>query len=312
MAVAQPLSAEPLAVFAESVQASGLEHLPSGYGDARMLANLVLHQVEATLPSPFARWVDDYRLFLSSQDDPLEHLHHLRRALAKIGLSLADEKVQISNEATGHDELASVYHPEYETAKQVRAALRTLFAKSTEDPVKYRQALRFVLPRLAEQEDDVAVDFALINLRRLPWDAPRLTHYLAPFVGYPHVKEAVIGELRAATHRGDIWLIARLLPLVCRTTNSRGLEEYAEALLEVTSSFPPAWGLAVRALALNRCGSAENATVQCGLPDPRAALAARADLGVQLDCHAAESAPDTAGLLAETGRANLPRIDGIL
>ena len=62
----------PLRHVAATFSAAGLKHLPAGYSDARMLANLVLREVDRQLPVPFVRWVDDYTLFVPRTKSPDE------------------------------------------------------------------------------------------------------------------------------------------------------------------------------------------------------------------------------------------------
>jgi hypothetical protein len=295
----------------------GLSHLPPGYADARLLGNLVLAAIDEKLSGvSFARWVDDYRLFVDDADAADQALALLRRELAAWGFALAPEKLRVYTDRSVlmPDELASVYHPEHETPLQVRSALRTIWAEAAADPIRKRRRLRFTLPRMAEQGDAVAIPFCLDGLVNLPWEAPRLIAYLSAFSTDPHVQQGVADALCGAIAQDDLWRVARILPLACRLPSASVRREAIPAILKSLTRLrrSPVWGLALRLLAVHRVEAAGEEAAIANAPDPRAALAARADLGLSLDVHAVSQARITSNWLGTHGVAPLPRIDGVL
>lgn len=309
-------AAREVAQWADRASGEGLRYLPAGYADARLLSNLVLASVDERLGVPFARWVDDYRLFPADASTVDGALSELRAALAEVNLSLARDKLQIRihNARSVPDELASVYHPEYDSRSETRSALRTVWAEATQDPVRKRRRLRFALPRMAKECDDVAVPFALAALTDLPWEAPRLVSYLAAFAEQPRVQHGVAQALCRAVTQGDIWRTSHLLSLACRLPSAVVAPEAIPAVLNALAPLrsSPAWGLAIRFLALHCVGSAGDEAQATDVPDPRAALAVQADLGLSLDIPAASCAKPTAEWLSLYGAAPSPRVDSIL
>jgi Reverse transcriptase (RNA-dependent DNA polymerase) len=275
--------------------------LPPGYADARLLGNLVLAHVDSQIGLPFVRWVDDYRVFLGEDDDPDRAVDRLSQSLAEWGLQLNKAKLTVTEPgptARQLNQLTSVYHPDREPLPQTRAALRQVFISATAEPVRLRRALRFALPRMAEIEDPIAIDFALRALETVPWEAPRLVAYVAQFLYDERVLSASERLLRRAARDNDIWMVARLAPLGCRLPLSRETKDALEESLTGASS-PVAWGSALRMLSCSGARRVVRAAVRGPTPDPRAALAALADLGEPFDLaqDAVRRAPITAAAL---------------
>lgn len=291
----------PLLEVAAEMEQGGLDYLPSGYADARLLANAVLNLVDRRIDVPIARWVDDYRLFIPPDVDPMSALGALRDALAGIGLRLNEDKTEIVPAARGEEvsksALTSVYHPDRDPPERVRENLHRVFYESLEDPVLNRRAVRFLLPRLAREEDDVALSFAFHGLTALPWEAPRLVNYIAAFARRPEVAFLVNAHLAAAAEEGDAWLVSRLGVLACgmdiSSRTSAALLEGLEGLEET-----PAWGVALRVLSLAGDPHVSAIAGRPDSPDPRAAMAALRDLDLALPDHLREAEPALASALA--------------
>jgi hypothetical protein len=300
--------------LAADFQQSGLEYLPSGYGDARLLANAVLGLVDKRLEVPITRWVDDYRLFVPAASDPGEELDALQLGLRGIGLELNHAKTQVVPAERGvevsRNSLTSVYHPDRDPPEQVRHHLHKVFYRALEDPKEHRREIRFLLPRLAEQGDDVALSFAFHGLNAFPWEAPRLIRYIATFADRQEVHFLVNAHLAAAARSADAWMVARLGALGCRMPLSDfAAEALARNLERLIGS--PAWGLGLRALAVaGRREAAEIATA-ANCPDPRSALVSLRDLGLPAPKVLRDEEPVLASIL-DAGPAPLPPIDTIL
>lgn len=269
---------------ARDFRSLGLDHLPAGYADARFLANMVLLQVDATLRLPFARWVDDYRIFAASEADALEAVRQLSNALETIGLRLNADKVHIQPmqlfRASRQATLTSVYHPDSEPTEQVRASLRSVFISASSDPVAHRRELRFVLPRLAAEGDNIAVEWALAVLRDVPWEAPRIVDYLYTFSDDVRVRRGLENRLIESLDEGHTWVSCRLAVGLFNKDLSRGAAHAVAGALHATES-PSLWGLLLRLLAFN--GYAQEATEEIAKRclSQNAVIAARMDMEVR-------------------------------
>ncbi len=298
--------------FADVAQRAGLATLPAGYADARLLANAVLAGPDSALDVPFARWVDDYRLFASTRTEAESSLTRLEDALAETGLTLNSSKVAIVSteefRAMSGMSLASVYHPDLESPPQVTAALRNVFLRAVQSDPPSRRELRFVLPRLAAQGDDIALEWVLRSVASMPWEAPRFATYLLAFQSRPIVQQFVERTVIDAADQST-WLATRFAALACHT-GVTGLTADAFASAATRTRSTALWGLLLRALSLS--GHEKHVGLLTGAPrDARAALAARRDVGLPDEGAADHVAEET--LVALGGHpAPLPIVDSIL
>jgi hypothetical protein len=300
--------------FMDRMAAVKLPAIPPGYADARLVANLVLHQADNLLDVRFTRWVDDYRLFIPPGRDPVAVIRRLEEGLAKMGLGLNRAKTQVLDvehaRTLARDSLGSVYHPDRDPPERVRQRLRAVLAAAVQDPIRERRALRFVLPRLAKEGDEVAVPFALNALLALPWDAPRAVAYLGRFADRTEVRDGIDGAVRVAATRRDSWLLARLAPLALRITLSAStLDALRDALVHLAPS--PAWGLTLRVLAVNARHHDVEQAIEGPIPDVRAALIALQTLESPIPDELARTEPVLASRLGRE-TTPLPAIDSLL
>ncbi len=303
-----------LRAFATEAQRAGLHCLPAGYADARFLANLVLHRVDVGLGVTFTRWVDDYRLFVGPDHGVEDSIRQLSDGLAAVGFELNAIKTRITQSKAAPEQLRktleSVYHPDNEHPAQVRSALRDVFLDATEDPIAKRRLIRFSLPRLAAERDDVAVPWTLQMLPRLPWEAPRMIAYLSHFAEYDDVKAGVERALVPSLSPGMEWLAVRILPLAVRTGLSSPATDRAAEALRGTES-PALWGGLLRYLSLHGHAQLVRTEVNRRVADPRAALGALSDLGDTLPPALAAKVPATA-LALRGAPAPAPTVESIL
>lgn len=309
-----PSEAQELRALAEEWADSGLVNLPAGYADARMLANLILHEAEASFAYSFARWVDDYRVFVQAGQSEQVILADLDRRLSGVGLVLNRPKTRVIQgdiaALESRNSLASVYHPERDPVELVRKKLRAVWVKASRDPVGSRRALRFALPRLASVGDPIAIDYALKALSATPWEAPRLIAYLHAFEAEPTVAAAAGCILASAARGRDAWLLCRLAPLACRLEVTHTTAASLEAALP-TLVGSPAWGSVLRILSVH--GYEEIVSAHAGpfASDPRTAIVALNDIAHPIPPELAAIEPATAASLG-TVAASLPPIDSLL
>lgn len=291
----------------------GVVGLPAGYGDARLIANMVLSAVEEGLPIPFTRWVDDYRIFASSLTEAESAVAELRSGLRRVGLRLNEKKLCIieSNDYRRRRHgapLDSVYHPQDEPDATVRANLRTVFLRAVME--SDRRQLRFALPRLADQGDPVAMSYALTALAGNSVDAPRLVHYVSHFLAFDGQASKVEAIAR---HDGlSDWTFTRLAPLLIRFPLSdptidklrRRFEETESSLLQ---------GLLLRVLSVQGQPEPLAKTLDgIVIPDARAAIAACRDLDSPVTARLREAAPATAEALDLLETVPLPKVSSLL
>lgn len=299
----------------KTLDAQGLHYPPPGYADARLLANVVLHDVDRSIEVPWARWVDDYRLFVPAGRDPQAHIDALAKHLRRFGLELNAAKTRVRPAAevtrTHRNVLGEVYNPERDGEEKAVAALHRLLEEARQDPVKERTKLRFALGRLTKTNDSSAVPFALAALRDIPWEAPRLVGYLGNFADELPVRKGANNVLKEAAGAGDAWLVARLAPLLMRNgLSSQSAEVLEEAMPGLTGT--PTWGLALRLLALSGHESQVIRLTYDDVSDPRAALIALADLRLPLPDRLVRLEPLTAQALEAAGRAPVPSLQSLL
>lgn len=300
--------------FAKVAASTGLAGLPAGYANSRLLGNAILASVDSVIDPTFVRWVDDYRIFVDSQYEADQVLNQLREALDTMGMSLNESKTAVvtSRELANRREtsLASVYHPEIESPDQVRAALRSVFVDAVQGSSVKRRSLRFVLPRLAAQGDDIALDWVLRNLEAQPWEAPRFASYLQAFDSDSRVRDGVQRTLLGAVSQPQPWLAIRLAALTCHTGLSAHL---ADAMAEAAIATPSVslWSLLLRSLAVSGHGAHVQVVLAAGVRDSRVAMAALCD--IEADTGPVESgvAPGTFAAL-NRAPAPLPNVASIL
>lgn len=311
--------ASPVIDLMAKLHARGIPGLPAGYGDARLIANAVLAPVDATLKVPFTRWVDDYRLFASSEREAEGAALQLAQSLGEFGLCLNRSKFKILSSKEFRQvrlgvPLDSVYHAQDESPGAVHAALRAVFvdAIATGD----RRRLRFALPRLAQEKDPVAIDYALAQLRENSIDSPRLVQYLSKFVECGNVA-ARVNSVAANPTLSD-WTLMRLVPLLCQTgLDKRTGTALSERAKQTESSL--LWGLLLRLLAVTGHRSVGDFLVEENFRrDRRAVAASFVDLGL---APVAPGGRDECGASIDVGRigylgsavkAPPPSVDSIL
>jgi hypothetical protein len=306
---------EDLAALFADLRTVGIDSLPAGYADARMLANLYLHHIDVALDVPFVRWVDDYRLFVPPGRSPDEVIEALRVALARMELVLNITKTRVVDVGSAAHEhrntLASAYHPERDSPDRVRENLHRLFQTASASPIEERRTLRFVIARLARERDPAAIDFVVGHLLVLPWEAPRFSAYLLAVCDEPGVAPAVDRLLVGAIERKSDWLVTRLAALACHVGCSAAT---AKLVSDELAHFAgtPAWGMGLRLLALTGSTDVYRHVARHWSADPRAAVVAITNLDRAPSGPLAASAPVITSAAEQHGPMPLPMVDSIL
>lgn len=306
----------PVTELLKQTQKLGVSGLPAGYGDARLIANMILAYADSRLKVPFTRWVDDYRLFVDSKSEGWAALEDLAKALAPLGLRLNRGKSRIltldefRRLALGPS-LDSVYHPQDESPAAVRANLRSVFLDSVAR--KDRRLLRFSLPRLAKEQDDFALSFVLESLSQAPQiDAPRMVAYLSTFSESPALTSHLPSLIDAQVDDG--WNFLRIVPLLARTASTPAVVDRLAQRLEGTRSALQ-WGNLLRTLAIHDATEAvkrELGRLGSGVPDGRAAAVVAWELQLPVRCDWGAGVAPVMDSLEEAQDAPLPRVDSLL
>lgn len=298
---------EPIDHLMAHLENLGHLGLPAGYGDSRLIANMILTVVDQEIDADFTRWVDDYRIAVGSERDGTRILGRMDSVLSELGLELNRDKTAL---CTSQDfirtlgmSLDSVYHPGDEVGELVHAQLRQVYIRAVTEP--NRRLLRFSLPRLAREDDDMALDYCLQGLLNSDVDSPRMADYISRF----HDDHRVAAFLETALSSLEDWSLARVLPLVPLVRMKQG----RDTLLELTQAgrASSVSELAVRGLALLGDERVVHAVTQPNL-DSRVAIAACLDLDLSVPVHHADRAVPTMMAADRVGRFPLPTTETIL
>lgn len=297
----------PIQTFLVAANDVGIRGLPAGYGDARLVANHLLREPDAAIGAPFTRWVDDYRIFADTPAAARRAVGRLADALGHLGLCLNNDKCEV---IASRDYLArrhgapleSVYHPDLESREAVRASLRTVFLRAVNE--NNRRLLRFSLPRLGEQKDAIAVEYAIGEIERNSVDTPRLAFYLSAFLDDGEVAERI--SHLAKSPGLSPWATTRLCPLLCSISLCDATFDALGHAIRATDQ-PALWAALLRVLAVH--GQKElvvdEVTTRQSL-DPRAAIGAYLDIGRPIPSDLRLMAPCTVEAADEAVNVPLP------
>lgn len=286
---------QPIHAFLIEANDVGIRGLPAGYGDARLIANHLLGEADASIGSPFTRWVDDYRIFADTQAEASRAVDRLIDSLEGLGLKLNDAKLEVvpAGEYLTRKHgvpLESVYHPRYEPRDMVRANLRNVFLRAVSE--ENRRLLRFSLPRLAEQKDAIAVDYAINQIGQNSVDTPRLIYYLSAFLNDTEIGKRI--EMLALTPGLSPWAVTRLCPLLYGITLTNETLDALSRAIQATHD-PITWSALLRVLGAHGQKDVVIEQITAGrLLDPRAAIGACVDIGKAIPAELRALAPLTA------------------
>jgi Reverse transcriptase (RNA-dependent DNA polymerase) len=269
----------------------GVEKLPAGYADARLIANLALTVVDAVIPHEFTRWVDDYRIFLNDESEADAAVDLIDRTLASLGLSRSREKTRLESveEFTSRRlgrPLDSVYHPQDDSVEQTCSALRTVLIDGLAN--NDRRLVRFALPRMREMNDDFGVPLVIQWLLNDSTDAPRIVDYLSAFVNQDGVR---IG-LERILAMSDAWTLARIAPLFASFMPSDSAWDEIDRIVGDTALPVATRGLFVRISAIHGVMRRSIVDLESDWLPTRTAVAALLDLG---DAEGARAVSGTSG-----------------
>jgi hypothetical protein len=154
--------------------------LPEGYAASRTLANVCLHPLDKSITAPFTRWLDDYRIFVSSRREAQRITSNLAEVANRLGYKLSKAKTRVipSNEFDANTFSSLGGHAEEgeDIFDEVLAAI-----EAPHPEVDNERRLRLLLRLCAEQRDTGLLDaLAEIGAHHLPGSSlPRLSYALA-------------------------------------------------------------------------------------------------------------------------------------
>lgn len=185
--------------------------LPEGHGASRGVASLVLLPVDQTIEGPFARWLDDYRVFAQSYRVAADGLARLVEALGRNGFTVAPEKTVIDRYQVVNERYAA------SLADHTPAETPTL-AQTLNKPCTsvrgWEKTLRLALRTAADHPRTSDLDVLKEHRERIPAIAyPRLAWMLFQ---HKDNKAAWSLLLELLHSEGELrnWRLLRLLPLL--------------------------------------------------------------------------------------------------
>lgn len=184
--------------------------LPEGYAAARALANFVLRPVDASLSQPFTRWLDDYRIFVSTRSQAEEELEHLTYQLDRLGFKVNQNKTAVLSIDQLEDRAACSLgpHDESEEAQDIK---KILDEAGTPLAGRAERLTRHMLKEAALQADGRVPEILMdIPIERLSGSlVPRLAWLLSTT---SHNKASQDLMRRLLTYRDNFtnWRLARL------------------------------------------------------------------------------------------------------
>jgi retron-type reverse transcriptase len=193
--------------------------LPEGYETSDLLATLFLLPVDESLVRSlrYLRYVDDIRILTPSRDAA-------SRALVNLDLELKTRALVLQTKKTGLEEVKNLEDEKdklrrklsqigirIKQGKDQQDELKELFFQAwhqlEESPKGADSSLAFALYRL--EPDTTVRNIATRLLDILPWRSGIINHYLAKFLGDPHVIQRLIETLR--THKVYAWHLANCM-----------------------------------------------------------------------------------------------------
>ncbi len=202
-------------------RASGL---PQGPDPSGVLASVYLYPMDQALLSEgygYVRYVDDIVIFAASEPVAKRGLRLLEEEARRLGLIVQSAKTELfvgSKEMAaavdGDDEIAGIDYI-VRKARRSRASATVhaawlSFSRRNSQSTRY---LKYLLNRLGDARDDVAVKWCLKRLGTLDHMAPTIARYLSPHCSRPSVQAAIATHLTSAANISE-WEEMNLLRAV--------------------------------------------------------------------------------------------------
>lgn len=184
-------------------KASGL---PQGPDPSGLLASVYLHPLDRSVIAAgygYVRYVDDIYVLARDRTDAKRALRLLEAEARRLDLIVQSAKTdlvvglsEMETAVSDDDEIAAV---DYVVKRRPRAAagpvVRGAWKELARRKSPQRRELKYLLGRLTDNRDPVAVKWCLARLGELDYIAPTVARYLACFATRPTVQIAVARHL---------------------------------------------------------------------------------------------------------------------
>lgn len=185
--------------------------LPEGHGASRGVASLVLLPVDQTIKSPFARWLDDYRVFTGSHHAATTQLARLTDALEAFGFTVASEKTVAATYGTVNSDYAASLA---DHAPNEAQPLSQTLHQSGDSVRGWEKSVRLALRMAADHPRPSDLQVVGENLEHIPTIAyPRLAWLLLRHKDAMSAWDILHELLNLESEMRD-WRILRMLPLL--------------------------------------------------------------------------------------------------
>lgn len=189
-------------------RASGL---PQGPDPSGVLASVYLYPMDQAIISEgfgYVRYVDDIVIFARSEPLAKRGLRRLEDEARRLGLIVQSAKTQLvvgSSEMAaavdGDDEIAGIdYVVRRARRSRADAALHKAWLSFSRRKTQSTRYLKYLINRLGDARDDVAVNWCLQRMGSLDHLAPTIARYLSPHCGRPSIQAKIAAHLASAAN----------------------------------------------------------------------------------------------------------------
>jgi hypothetical protein len=185
--------------------------LPQGPDPSGVLASVYLYPMDQAILSEgygYVRYVDDIVIFAANEPLAKRGLRLLEEEARRLGLIVQSAKTQLvvgiremAAAVDGDDEIAGIdYVVRRSRRSRADAAVHTAWLSFSRRQARSTRYLKYLINRLGDARDDVAVNWCLRRLGTLDHLAPTIARYLSPHCGRPSVQAAVAAHLVSAAN----------------------------------------------------------------------------------------------------------------
>ncbi len=237
--------------------------LPQGPDPSGLLASVYLHPLDQALIGAgygYVRYVDDIYVLAQDRTDAKKALRLLEAEARRLDLIVQSAKTEVivgkaamANAVSDDDEIAAIDYVVKLKAKAiakhvVRRAWKRL-ARSRKLP---RRELKYLLGRLTDNDDPIAVNWCIAHLGELDYLAPTVARYLSRFAKRRKVQRSIAKHLASKDNISEWEEMNLLRAVLAASKGERTLMARARATLSNRNA-----GIEVRqfaALVLGRLG----------------------------------------------------------
>lgn len=180
--------------------------LPQGPDPSGVLASAYLHPLDRAMIGAgfgYARYVDDIVVFATDQTQAKRALRLLEAEARRLDLIVQSAKTELAvglpamlKSVDDDDEIAGIdYVVRTRRRRAAVAQVHKSWRSAARRTAPSRRLIKYLLGRLTDNRDPVAVQWCLARLGELDYLAPTVGRYLAHFAGRPSVQDALADHL---------------------------------------------------------------------------------------------------------------------